>query len=263
MGASIAIVANLIFGWRAAPFDNYVVGYTLLAVSGPLVFLPCFQLSNAFPARSGLILSAVTGAFDASSLPYTIYKEVYQRSHYTPHLKTFFWCYSTIAVALVLQQIFLGQDEPYEEAIKEEDGAAQRAPTSQEAEESTALLIPRVNTPRPRMSRAASSGVRHIYRANASHQDAMEGQLQPNNIADQENDDPLSGMLHGHSATHQISSTWFAALTICICVVMVRFNFVGINSSLSGTLRLKVSCAVYSYDQRAACFLHQRQRTHR
>lgn len=34
-------------------------------------------VSNAFPKRSGLVLGAVTGAFDASSLPLVFYKLAY------------------------------------------------------------------------------------------------------------------------------------------------------------------------------------------
>jgi hypothetical protein len=34
-------------------------------------------VSNAFPARSGLILGAITGAFDASSLPLCFFKVAY------------------------------------------------------------------------------------------------------------------------------------------------------------------------------------------
>jgi len=48
-------------------------GYILLAIGGPLMFLPSFHLSNTFPLQSGLILSCITGAFDASSIPYLLY----------------------------------------------------------------------------------------------------------------------------------------------------------------------------------------------
>jgi len=34
-------------------------------------------VSNAFPTRSGLVLGAVTGAFDASSLPLVFFKLAY------------------------------------------------------------------------------------------------------------------------------------------------------------------------------------------
>lgn len=34
-------------------------------------------VSNAFPTRSGLVLGAITGAFDASSLPLVFFKLAY------------------------------------------------------------------------------------------------------------------------------------------------------------------------------------------
>ncbi len=35
-------------------------------------------MSSAFPAHSGVILAAITGAFDASSVPYLVYREIFQ-----------------------------------------------------------------------------------------------------------------------------------------------------------------------------------------
>ena len=43
-------------------------------------------VSNAFPQRSGLILGAVTGAFDASSLPLVFYKLAYYANDGKPSL---------------------------------------------------------------------------------------------------------------------------------------------------------------------------------
>lgn len=62
-----------------------------MALGAPALFLSQFlcqlprnarganepPVSNAFPARAGLVLGAITGAFDASSMPLVIFKQVY------------------------------------------------------------------------------------------------------------------------------------------------------------------------------------------
>jgi hypothetical protein len=79
-------------------FDSYLIGYSLIALGSVCIFLSQFHrmhevfklyiighqlilflytVSNAFPRYSGVILAALTGAFDASSVPYLIYREVY------------------------------------------------------------------------------------------------------------------------------------------------------------------------------------------
>ncbi|KAG8901293.1 hypothetical protein FRB99_005408 [Tulasnella sp. 403] len=81
LGAIIFAIGNLVFpvDYRKGVIDTYFVGYICLAIGGPLIFLPSFHLSNTFPAQAGLILSCVTGAFDASSVPYLLYDVVYDR----------------------------------------------------------------------------------------------------------------------------------------------------------------------------------------
>lgn len=61
--------------------------------------LMCFwrcALSKPRPSiqRSGLILSAIIGAFDASSLPFVIYSAIYRRHHVS--LRTWFWLYMIV-----------------------------------------------------------------------------------------------------------------------------------------------------------------------
>lgn len=47
-------------------FDGYILGNILLSLGGTFIFVPSFQVANAFPKWSGTIVAMVTGAFDAS-----------------------------------------------------------------------------------------------------------------------------------------------------------------------------------------------------
>lgn len=69
--------------------DGIFIGFVLLALGSPLIFLSSFHVSNAFPHRSGLILSTIMAAFNASSTPYAIYNWAdrrYDLSPRTPHI---------------------------------------------------------------------------------------------------------------------------------------------------------------------------------
>src|SRR5438045_9590193 len=80
------------FAWQL-PFDGYLPGYFFLALGGPFIFISSFQLSNTFPKHSGLILSMLTGAFDASSAVFLIYRLIYVWSGYSFCPKKFFLTY--------------------------------------------------------------------------------------------------------------------------------------------------------------------------
>ena len=83
-----AVIGSILFAagcalfalaWRL-PFDGYILGYTLIALGGPFIFISSFQLSNTFPNHSGFILSLLTGAFDSSSAVFLLYRMIYEQS---------------------------------------------------------------------------------------------------------------------------------------------------------------------------------------
>jgi MFS family permease len=54
LGAIIFALGNIFLGINAdaAGFDTFLVGYILLALGGPMIFLSAFHLCNAFPKVS-------------------------------------------------------------------------------------------------------------------------------------------------------------------------------------------------------------------
>lgn len=112
LGAFFFLCGNIVFGIgiENTHIDTYYVGFVLLALGGPLIFLSSFHLSNAFPANSGLVLSFISGSFDASSVPYLIYNEAFPDIS----LRTFFWSYTIIPVLLVIFQLTIAPHSTYE-----------------------------------------------------------------------------------------------------------------------------------------------------
>lgn len=213
LGAVVFATGNFLFGLGLRkPVDTYLAGYILLALGGPMIFLSSFHLSNAFPAYSGSILSAITGAFDASSLPYVIYRTIYSK-HRVP-LRTFFWFYMIIAGVVFIQQLFLGCSTAY---------GTSAAPVIEETPtERTSLLADR---------RASLLSVHHedeYVSSNFSlrhygdlHEETDEQILKEK----MQEKDPVAGMLFGKTAKEQIGTSWFWLIAFFLCIHMCRINF--------------------------------------
>lgn len=103
----------LAFADTISLLDLYVWGYITLAFGGPFVFISSFQLSNAFPAYSGLILALLTGAFDSSTAVYLVYRLIYNESGGKFHPKAFFLLYLIIPVSIIVASWLLMPKESY------------------------------------------------------------------------------------------------------------------------------------------------------
>lgn len=63
----LAVGSALMGSAFATPeFDGYIAGNIFLSLGGTFIFVPSFQVANAFPKYAGTIVAIVTGAFDAS-----------------------------------------------------------------------------------------------------------------------------------------------------------------------------------------------------
>lgn len=192
LGAFFFFCGNAVFGigLETEHIDTYYVGFVLLALGGPLIFLSSFHLSNAFPKNSGLVLSFISGAFDASSVPYLIYNEAFPN---VP-LRTFFWSYTIIPILLVIVQLTIAPKSSYErEHIKHRHTAA--APGASRADEERILADEDVDSP-----------------------DTLVGH-------DHDTGDRIIGVMFGKSAKEQIFSSWWMLITVFLCVYMTRINF--------------------------------------
>ncbi|KZP34232.1 MFS general substrate transporter [Athelia psychrophila] len=191
LGGTIFALGCFCFGLgiRTPGFDSYAIGYVVIAIGSPLIFLSQFHLSNAFPVNSGLILSLIIGSFDASSLPMVAYREIYYASGGWLTSRAWFWGYAFLGLFVILEQLFLAPRTVYTRGDDSVKDLSEPAPT-----ERTGLL--------------ADAGERD--------QDHL-----PDEIV---SSDPLTGKLFGYSAGSQIWSSWFWIVTAFLCVHMLRIN---------------------------------------
>lgn len=189
-------------------------------MTGPLVFISSFQLSNTFPKRSGLILALLTGAFDSSSAVFLVYRLIYQGSNgdYTP--REFFLVYLIIPAFVLFAQLFIMPASSYKtvgELVKQAEDPSHDAHDSD-------------NEITDDEQRAAIQDARREHRESVvSEITALLGSKDGDEqVAEEETRAKRSGVygaLHGKNAIQQITTPWFVFITLFTVVQMTRINY--------------------------------------
>ncbi|CAI4048715.1 Fmp42p SKDI_13G3510 [Saccharomyces kudriavzevii IFO 1802] len=203
-------------------WDPYLVGYTLLAIAGPFVFISCFQLANSFPQRSGTILAMLTGSFDSSSALFLIYRLLYQNWYPNLHVSRFFTFYLFVPVFILICQFTIMPHSSYKTvnhiakiAVEglDENGRLIEGDTGSniipdEQERQSLIAMEEEEEAMPNRSHRRKS-VLETY---------VEGKLQKKSGG-------IFGVLHGKSASEQIRSPWFYLMLLFALVAMLRINY--------------------------------------
>ena len=240
MGSFILMLAALSLKFAAkyaeSWFDGYLMGYSLLALGSPFVFISCFQLANSFPKNSGLILALLTGAFDASSSLFLGYR-VFYFNHKKVSLSTFFSWYLIAPAFILLCQVFIMPHSSYktvetlakiaETAIDEtgkpldddlllpedtrSDNSEEVTPYIGQHSETSALLSEFRDGRRVSVASARSS-TKSVY-----EQQAEERLVHKSG--------GVFGILHGYTAKEQMKTTWFVLMTVYTAIQMLRINY--------------------------------------
>lgn len=103
LGTVLMLLGSLGLAIARADLDIYIPAYTVLAMAGSFLLLASFSLASLVPRRAGLIVSGMTGAFDASSGLFLIYRIVYQ-SFGGPSITHFFSAYCLVPILIFVVQ---------------------------------------------------------------------------------------------------------------------------------------------------------------
>lgn len=221
IGAFFLLAACVIFIFStllASPFfDPYLVGYACMALGGPFAYMSSFQLSNAFPLKSGTILAIITGAFDASSAVFLVYRVIYNASGFTFTLNKFFLLYLLVPTFIVAAQLAIMPSDSYKtgpDATLCLDDAADAAESlSPHPTERDALLALEVSHT-------------HVTGRRDSIGDALK---QPYALEGEqfliEHSGGVFGILHGYSAKYQMKTPWFYLMCLFATIQMLRLNY--------------------------------------
>jgi len=197
----------------------YIPGYLFLALGGPFIFIPSFQLSNTFPTSSGLILSMLTGAFDSSSAVFLFYRLAYDSFPRILSLRVFFLGYLVVPLFILFAQIFIMPPTSYKtvgELVKQVEEEEQRlagdaGEDDDEYDDDEQLLR------HERRERVVSEITSLLGSKGASrHQQKEETKREVSGVW---------GAMHGKSVREQMLSPWYILITLFTIVQMTRINY--------------------------------------
>lgn len=229
IGAFFLFVASVVFihADSIKMFDPYLFGYSFMALGGPFSYISSFQLSNAFPEKSGLVLALLTGAFDTSSAVFVVYKKLYLSypSYFT--LSKFYQIYLAVPVFMVVVQLLIMPNESYLTPPPElipNPTDQQRALSLAAAQEehihsavscgSTNETTPFLNNARRRSS--LGDAYKSVY---------IEEELEDATKSKTELSYSIFGILHGYSVNYQFKTWWFILMCLFSTIQMLRLNY--------------------------------------
>ncbi|CEJ61481.1 hypothetical protein PMG11_10014 [Penicillium brasilianum] len=222
---------NLIFGCGVMALSFHVsryrwlfVGNFFLALGGTCIFVPAFQVANAFPQYSGRNVALVTGAFDVSAAIFLIYHVAYKASCQSLTPCIFFLWFNVAPVLLVIGFIGIMPREGYGSSVLPKK---QLRHTDDHFDH---IIFTRneVND----IEDHYSAGNKHYLRLRA-RLSKFQKFLGTNKItqqraqsADSQKDtSQVLGALHDLPARQQMVSPWFILITLMTILQMVRMNY--------------------------------------
>lgn len=228
-------------------FDGYIPGYLFLSLGGPFIFISSFHLSNTFPRRSGLILSSLTGAFDASSALFLFFRLLHEQADGYVTTQKFFLAYLFVPAFIAVVQITTMPAISYKTAGE----LVQQAETQLADEMNDRVDDTTHNGERERHDRRVhrQSIVREIQGLLDDSPTSIASTLgtndsppnpptnhnrqthntttdhPPNPLSKTPAKDSIYGILHGHSALKQLLTPWFTLITAFTILMMLRINY--------------------------------------
>ncbi|KAL4889882.1 major facilitator superfamily domain-containing protein [Aspergillus ambiguus] len=222
---SLAIGSLLMaFSFQHSPFDGFIGGNFFLALGGTFIFIPSFQIANAFPKYAGTIVALVTGAFDASAAVYLFYRLLYETDPEKYNPTNFFLFYLIVpAFILVALVTFMPADE-YQNMHQLEAKVEKAEDATRDVHESDEDIESDTELRRVRSQRAER---RHdkMRKLDQVLGDEDERNLRKQHEEDRHNASAVWGVLHGLSAYEQMLTPWFVLITLMTVLQMLRMNY--------------------------------------
>jgi len=266
LGACFLAVGALMLAFAGdLPFDGFLAGYLFLALGGPFTYIASYHLSNAFPRRSGLILALLTGAFDASSALFLVYRLVYESTGDSFGHHDFFLAYLVVPVLIIVTQLTVLPKQSYKtvgemvDDIQAGSGVVggrgelydpdnEGAVVDDQVDEQTALLreeqrqsdLEQHRLQQQQQQQVAIQGIDELLGAGAGASIAgdsgylgMEGDNSGKNAIDERVSHEAAknersgvwGAMHSSTAWEQLCSPWFVLVCLFTVVQMTRINY--------------------------------------
>ncbi|PYH91378.1 MFS transporter [Aspergillus ellipticus CBS 707.79] len=212
------------YSFSRPQFDGYMVGNFFLALGGTFIFVPSFQIANAFPRYAGTIVALVTGAFDASAAVYLFYRLVYEVTDRAFGPDKFFWAYLTVPVLIFVALITLMPSQDYQSSYQLEVKVEKAEDATRDVHDSDDEIESDSELRRIRRQRAERRR-KKLRRINKLLGDEDERQLREQREEDRQAASAVWGALHGLPAHRQMVTPWFILITLMTVLQMLRMNY--------------------------------------
>lgn len=212
------------FAFTIPEFDGYVVGNFFLSLGGTCIFVPAFQIANAFPKRSGVIVALVTGAFDASAAVFLFYHLAYEATNRALRPEYFFLGYLAVPIAIFLAQMFLLPTKPYKTTSQLEEKIQAARDPSRDIHESDEEIsddneVASIRAARRKKRQSKLKKIDNVLGGLDERQHREEQEEERHAAA------RVWGVLHGEPVRKQFMSPWFILITLLTVLQMLRMNY--------------------------------------
>lgn len=204
--------------------NGYIVGNFFLAVGGTFVFVPSFQIANAFPKHAGSIVAFVTGAFDASAAVYLIYRVVWESTGRKLTPDRFFLGYLVVPTLILVFLVTLLPGSDYKSVQQLEAKIEQAQDTMRDLHESDEELSDDLEVQRIRRRRAAARQDK-IQQVDNVIGDESERKQRVEQEEERQAAAGVWGVLHGLPAHQQMATPWFILIALMTILQMLRMNY--------------------------------------
>ncbi|KAJ5333110.1 hypothetical protein MYU51_005103 [Penicillium brevicompactum] len=226
IGAVLLAIGGVImsFAFHIPSFDGYIPGNFFLALAGTFLFVPSFQIANAFPKYAGTIVALVTGAFDASAAVFLIYRLVYEATErrFTPD--KFFLGYLIVPIVILLALVTVMPKRDYVSTLQLENRIERAEDATYDVHDSDDDIDSQSELNRVRRKRAEMRK-RRLRQIDGVLGDKDERQLRADKEEDRQQTSWVWGVLHGLPAHEQMATPWFILITLMTVLQMIRMNY--------------------------------------
>lgn len=213
----------LAYAFEIPEFDGYIVGNIFLALGGTFVFVPSFQLADAFPRFSGLIVAVITGAFDASAAVFLFYRWAWEASDGTFGPSRFFTLYLVVPLFILVSEWLFMPRHAYHTTFELEFKIEKVQDSTRDLHESDQDLtdneLYRVRNVRRERRESKLDQLEDLVG------DAQEREDRAVKEEDRQVVSGVWGVLHGLPAHKQMLTPWFLFILLLTVLQMLRMNY--------------------------------------
>lgn len=225
-GSLLLAIGSLLmaYSFLRPQFQGYIAGNFFLALGGTFIFVPSFQIANAFPKYAGSIVALVTGAFDASAAVFLFYRIAFEASNraFTP--EKFFLGYLIVPALILVALLTLMPARDYDSTLRLEIKIEKAEDASRDVHDSDEEIGSDEVLRRVRSKRAErrKKKIRQIDSVLGDRNEREERALREE---DRQQTSQVWGVLHGLPPGRQMATPWFILIALMTMLQMVRMNY--------------------------------------